>query len=127
MTPDALQARRRAYVGDICNRLPLVRWDRTAGDDGSRVVYGWVDRDDGRSDFVVLTFDLVDPVDGFDYFVGFTTSSAEHSAEFHRAIYGHQYADDHHPCERVEDVFGPLVHHRIKLGKPEAIEDEAGE
>lgn len=115
MSPETLRARRRAAIADVCNRLPRVRWDRTAGDDESRVVYGWVDRDDGRADFVVLTFDLADPVDGVDYLVGFTTSSAEHSDEFHRALFGRQAADEHYPCERVEDVFGALVRHRIKL------------
>lgn len=35
-------------------QLSFVKWDRYAGHPGEFVVYGWIDRPDGRSDFLIL-------------------------------------------------------------------------
>lgn len=97
--------RRAAFL----NALPFVRWDRCVGDD-EQVVYGWIDqgcgRPDGRSDFVLMQFG---PGDDFT----FTTSSARYSRQIMEAIYG--TTEGHVDCERVEDVFGAAVTHRIEL------------
>ena len=90
----------------VLNLFPEVRWDRTAGTAGSRVAFGWVDRADGRADFLLVTFTAKGAV-------GFTTSSAEHSAEWHRRLYGTDAG--HSSCRRVEDVFGELVANAIHI------------
>jgi hypothetical protein len=105
MTPEA--------QAEILNRFPEVRWDRTAGDDESRAVYGWVDRPGSiRADFVVLVF--TDP-DG----LGFVTSSVAWSADFHARLYGVE-DDDHHPCVPVVDHYGALVPGTIRAPKLDA-------
>lgn len=84
---------------------PIVQWDRWAGNIIDMVVFGWITRDDGRFDFIVL-----------DLFKGelqsFRTSSAKYSAHFSKML-GWSHAD----CNRVEDypeVFGETHCIRIK-------------
>lgn len=95
----------REEIPSVLNRLPFVRWDRLVDDGDSVVVYGWIGRDDGRSDFVVATF----RADSGEIF----TSSAERSAEIARLVTGSD--DGHVECQRVEDVFGDLVDNAIRL------------
>lgn len=77
--------------------LYFVRWDRyTVGRNGVSCVFGWIDRADGRFDFVVLE---PDP-DG----LGFTTSSAERSEEISTLLNGGEPTGTHNPCRRVEDA-----------------------
>lgn len=92
---------RAVEVNDAAFRLPLqemaaldfVTWDRYAGTPDDFVVFGWIARaQDGRSDFV--TFNVVP--EG----IGFSTSSAEWSAEISRRLNGN--ADTHNHCRRVE-------------------------
>lgn len=99
---DAAERDRRAA---FLNALPFVRWDRCVGDD-EQVVYGWIAREDGRADFVLMEFGPGDDV-------GFTTSSALYSRDIMAALYG--TAEGHRDCERVEDVFGAAVTRRIEL------------
>lgn len=94
-----LHAHERTWVADTMNRLPYVRWDRLATarrEDGllDAAVYGWIERDDGPPDFVVLLFEGAA--------VGSVTSSAKHSEEIDATLHGN--ADGHVPCQRVEDV-----------------------
>lgn len=73
------------------NLLPEVAWDRFSGMyDSFCEVFGWVRREDGKSDFVLLQFDK-----GEVY--GISTSSAKYSAEF-----SHRLGFDHSDCKRVE-------------------------
>jgi hypothetical protein len=76
--------------------LSLVKWDRyTMGPEGVSTVFGWIDRQDGRSDFVLLR-----PTrEG----CGVTTSSAEHSEAIGAALNGGEPTGRHQPCLRVED------------------------
>lgn len=92
-------------VGTL-NGLPEVEWDRCTRGGGELTVFGWIGRDDGRSDFVVMVFDE----DGLSWF---TTSSALLSSEFSRRLLGEDAP--HMPCERVEDVFGDLVRRKVVL------------
>jgi hypothetical protein len=104
MTPEA--------QAEILNRLPEVRWDRTAGDDGRgfRTVFGWVDRPGSiRSDFVVVTFDGED--------VAMVTSSALHSEDFTARIFGD--VGDHAPCVPVEVHYGPELLPRFVRRAPD--------
>lgn len=102
-------------IAEWLNRLPFVRWDRclrvpVGGDSQYEMltVYGWIDRDDGRADFVVMEFP------SYDETPGFTTSSAKHSAAINQLLY--KDADPnapHYECDRVDDVFGALVPNRV--------------
>lgn len=108
----------KPLVAEAMNRLPFVRWDRfvdwSHDDDGDNIagvfVYGWIDRDDGRSDFVSL-----------EYFESWgwrpedcaATSSAARSVEIQKLLRGH--ADDHVDCKRVDEHFGDLVERKVVL------------
>lgn len=98
----------RAAAAEILNRFPEIRWDRLVEDTTEQLVevYGWIDRDDGRSDFVVfrITHDLC---------VGFTTSSAHHSSSIADRLYGHH--DTHEDCQRVEEYFDGQVTNAVHL------------
>lgn len=82
-------------VEAILNLLPEVTWDRWAGHVFDNVsVYGWLPREDGKSDYVLLMLD-----ENGCWF--FSTSSAEHSATFAERL-GFK---THKACKRVEDYF----------------------
>lgn len=111
------------WLAAFCNALPFVRWDRLVrapltevpqvcdADGGVRVeMYGWIDRDDGRSDFVILYVRLPERA------IGYTSSSAERTQEIRDRLFGHlDEPTEHYACERVEDVFGDLVPGAIRL------------
>lgn len=98
-------------VAEMLNRLPMVAWDRSihapVGDEGDEmlIVYGWIERDDVLREGAVLP-------GGYDYVqiefgswteeVGFSTSSARHSEEMNRLIYG--VGARHFPCVRLADT-----------------------
>lgn len=103
-----------AAMAERMNRLPFVIWDRCVllQDYGRGAAYGWIARDDGRSDFVLLDFawgetrDLTgEPSTWFS--VGTTTSSAAFSEEITARILGPDAP--HNACQRVDAVFGALV------------------
>lgn len=96
---------------DLMNALPEVTWDRCTGvGTPSGSVFGWIERPDGRHDFIVIGW-----LRGVSWF---TTSSAEHSREFARRLSG---TDEHHrDCERVELVFGGDVTHKVVLAEARA-------
>lgn len=94
---------------EILNRLPMVRWDRCVRlPDGAVTVYGWIARDDGRSDFVLVAF--LWPDDPLNYYAW--TSSVEHDDAISAALFGDEDCV-HTPCERVGDVFGGLIPNRV--------------
>lgn len=98
-------------AAEVLNRFPVVRWDRcTIGDDRHGLpeltAFGWIDRDDGRTDFLLVQLDYDgDPVD-------FTTSSAKYSEQIMERLYGS--AEGHRPCQRIDDVFGESVPNRVE-------------
>lgn len=110
-----------ATVSDWLNRLPFVRWDRflrvPLGDEGQYeegvqyemlTVYGWIDRDDGRSDFVVLQ------IPSYAERPGFTTSSAKHSAAINTLLYKNVDPNaPHYRCEPIDGLVGDLVPNRV--------------
>lgn len=83
----------KTTIEAILNRFPEVKWDRFGGDLHKLAVFGWINRDDGRSDFLVL----------------FITGGVVVSSITSSARYGDEFADRlgfiHHPCQRVEDHF----------------------
>jgi hypothetical protein len=104
----------REWLASYCNRLPFVAWDRVVvWPDGSYAeVYGWIARDDGRSDFVVLS---AWPETRLLHCL---SSSAERSHEIGNLIAGRPAdaePEGHVDCQRVEDVLGELVPGAIRL------------
>lgn len=75
-------------------KLPEVSWDRWGGELDWCAVFGWLPREDGRHDFVQLTFDN-------GKCVGFATSSSARSAEFAARL----GIEGHCDCKRVEHWF----------------------
>jgi hypothetical protein len=92
-----------------------VRWDRVAGEatDGRIAVFGWMDRSDGRHDFVVLDLNFPSP-ELPQGGVGYTTSSAKLSAKIGELLYGAENVE-HFPCRRVEHEFPGLVENVVHL------------
>lgn len=103
-----MTADERRYAAETMNSLPFVKWDRFVEiPDGDVDVYGWIPRDDGRADFVHLTFPT--PIE--PGYVGYTTSSAKFSAEIARILFGSD--EGHVDCERVDGYFGDLVINKV--------------
>ena len=102
-------------IAGAMNALGMVKWDRCIVSAPRGAVYGWIAREDGRSDFVLLHWNPVG--------LGYTTSSARHSKEIGERL-GFS-GEGHRDCQRVEDVFGGLVerHCRASAG-PEADQGE---
>jgi hypothetical protein len=107
-------------IAERMNRLDEVgvTWDRCVLHDATGVAYGWIDRGDGRSDFVVLQFQWGETKglagETLEWLaVGDVTSSAAYSERIAELTIGS--ADNNHKdCERVEDVFGALVNNKVK-------------
>lgn len=93
----------RQQVARYVAALPEVAWDRLAGDDETVNVFGWITRSDGQRDFALLRFAF----DELGVDISFSTSSAKHSAEFTRRLFGPEV--EHSDCERVSDVLGDLL------------------
>lgn len=96
-----------AEQAEILNRFPEVVWDRTAGTDEYRATYGWINRADGRADFLAVFFWDYD--DGNPPGVSHLTSSAELSAEISLRL----GEDEHFDCVKVADHYGDLVPRKI--------------
>lgn len=99
-------------IAERCNRLPEVAWDRCVIHDefGFAGVYGWITRDDGHLDFVVLSFTWGETT-GLQgetlvwFSVGFTTSSAKYSPSIHERL---GFESEHTDCQPVGDVLAGL-------------------
>ena len=89
----------------ILNIFPEVKWDRWIGTIKHLYAYGWIARDDGRSDFMSIEIK-----DG--KWENFFTSSAKHSEIFAKRV-----NSKHSVCNRVENHFKNTNH--IKLEKPD--------
>jgi hypothetical protein len=91
-------------IEETLNLFPEVKWDRWAGCPEAIIsVFGWIARDDGKHDFLLLWM-----YEG--QAVGMYTSSASYSKEF-AARLGMQ---EHNDYKRVEDGF-PGVQFKAQL------------
>lgn len=103
------------WIADTLNALPFVTWDRCVdtGEDTDRnrsiSVFGWIDRNDGRKDFILVEFA------SWTNKPGFATSSAFRSREIAEILYG--LGGEHFECERVEKTFAGLVVNVVRLEK----------
>lgn len=102
-------------IAERLNLAPYVRWDRFVFYGERLLVYGWIDREDGRSDFALGDFTL-SPSGTIS--ASSLTSSVERSREFTNAMWGflpdQRVVDEHGrelhvECLRVEDEFERLV------------------
>lgn len=87
----------RESLTDSMNRLPFVTWDRLIVGETHVMVYGWIARDDGRSDFALIRAPL-DDSDGGE----FVTSSARLDPMISEILNTGGVAGEGHPCRRVE-------------------------
>lgn len=91
--------------------VPFVNWDRFVPNEAENKLdlYGWIPRDDGKADFVLLEYKNTHDN---RWTTNFSTSSAKYSAEIHKLL---KMRDGSHvDCVRVEDHF-PDVKNVIRL------------
>jgi hypothetical protein len=94
------------WISAIASKLllaPEVRWDRFVYWGREMAFYGWIDRDDGRSDFFIAEFSLYP---GGRVSVGTLTSSPDIGEDVDRRM---RDDDNTVPCQRIEDHFGTLA------------------
>lgn len=85
-------------LNSLKKQIPMV-WDRfTCTDEGFYVVYGWITRSDGQRDFIMITWDVAEPIG-----VWYTTSSAKYSAKICEILYG--TAEGHNSCRKIDELF----------------------
>ena len=97
--PETVQNRK--WCEKMFDRLPFVEWDRLVvgnviTDSQAITAHGWIDRDDGHEDFVVMILWTADRT------VFAHTSSPEYSAEISQRLFGD--TDDHNDCRPIEDT-----------------------
>lgn len=93
-------------IAEKLNLFPEVEWDRMAGADDWTWggAFGWIKRDDGLHDFLVVNWN--DDGDGGTYWWN-TTSSSRYSRDFAERLRGEDHG--HRDCQRVEHVLGDKV------------------
>lgn len=99
-------------IEKILNQFPEVTWDRWTGEIGSEFgigVYGWIERQDGKSDFMFIRIDN-------DGAWMFATSSAKYSAEFSRRL-NFEGSSGHEQCKRVENYFKSVKATALSVAK----------
>jgi hypothetical protein len=85
----------------LMNQLPEVTWDRCVVRDFAVSAFGWIGREDGRSDYFLLIYFAP------DNWVT-STSSARYSREFNERLHG-ATDTNHQDCSPVREAFGVLV------------------
>ncbi|MDE2020477.1 MAG: hypothetical protein KGJ13_09100 [Patescibacteria group bacterium] len=85
------QSDMRSEIQNVLNKFPEVSWDRWAGEFDLCIIFGWIKRDDGRNDFILLKF-----TDGSPDMIA--TSSSKYSKEFSARL----NFEGHENCKRVE-------------------------
>lgn len=90
-----------------CNLFPEVRWDRYCAYPKSSTVFGWISREDGKFDVLLLYFTK-------DKLRSYMTTSSRYSVDFGERLA--KYLDtglSHQSCKRVEYLRLPI--NSIKL------------
>ena len=93
-------------IKEALNKFPEVQWDRYTEAEDETNFFGWIERKDKHSDFLVLSF--------IGSEVWYMTSSAKFSKGVAKRL-GMKHSD----CKRVEWLFGKKVNciHQKKLIK----------
>lgn len=97
----------QTFISDTLAKLDFVRWDRYVEAHLGVMFYGWIPRDDGKNDFVIVVFEKE------QYW--YVTSSKKYTKEICRLIIGDP-TDKHDDCKRVEDLPWSNKLTCIKLG-----------
>jgi hypothetical protein len=108
-----LQEAEKHKIAIFLNKYPEVKWDRFTDDKDQNEIcfYGWVERTDGKYDYLELAFNH----DGDEKW--YSTSSALLSDDFAR-----RGGFVHNTCQRVENLLGNTVN-SIKLKEKDHIGD----
>lgn len=89
----------KEFITQLANKIPI-EWDRVTLSDGNYyVVYGWINRPDGKRDFVSLEMEQKET--GL-HAIQFVTSSAKYSKEIMKAFFGTD--DGHSPCIKIDQL-----------------------
>ena len=81
----------------ISEKIP-VEWDRYVNDERTYSVYGWIQRGDGKRDFLLVTIK-----EDLGMYVSFVTSSAKYSRTITELIHGN--TSEHIDCKKIEDLY----------------------
>ena len=81
----------------ISEKIP-VEWDRYVNDERTYSVYGWIQRGDGKRDFLLVTIK-----EDLGMYVSFVTSSAKYSRMITELIHGG--TSEHIDCKKIEDLY----------------------
>lgn len=92
---------RKEKIEETLKKINFANWDRFFTYPNGLSVFGWIDRDDGKKDFVLLEF--------MGELMSFATSSKKYTEKI-AEILNLQHSD----CQRVEDCFD--IENVIKLG-----------
>ena len=85
----------------MLQRLPFVEWDRGIVAETVATVFGWIQRHDGKRDFVYLEFDR-----STSEVVWWATSSAKYSRQITDALVP---GTDHFDCKPFETVLQEML------------------
>lgn len=89
------------FINKIALSIPIV-WDRFTEEDNGECkeydVYGWIERSDGKRDFVLLQLMVENDAMSCRY----VTSSAKYSKTLCELIYGD--SNDHIGCKKIKEL-----------------------
>ena len=86
----------KQYIEWIAQNFPI-EWDRFTEYNGEYAIYGWIQRKDGKRDFVLLQiYEEAGEIKG-----GFTTSSAKYSEALNKFLFGDK---PHNKCIKIENL-----------------------
>ena len=97
----------RVAMAQYLNAFPEARWDRFMEYDGHYWFYGWIDREDGKADLLVIMLHHE------QYESYFTTSQRYSLAIANRLEERFGLTINHIACQRIEDLDLPV--NAIKL------------
>ena len=105
----------KAVLTDLMMKLPFVQWDRYVEhleEAQQAVFYGWIARDDGKFDFVLVSYYSKYHPFWADC-ISYSTSSKRYSPELSRILLGREERPEA-VCKRIEYDF-PDVKNVIRL------------
>jgi len=85
----------KKFIEDIAKLIPI-EWDRFTEKEGYYNIFGWIERKDGKRDFVLVQLYLDNGEIKGDY----CTSSAKYSEEIYKYFYG--TIEGYINCQKIE-------------------------
>jgi len=87
----------KVFIENMSTKFPI-EWDRFTENEGTYDIYGWIERKDGKRDFVLLTL----WVDNNEVVGNFVTSSAKYSKAIYEYMYG--TSEGHCDCKKISEL-----------------------